>query len=547
MNKRDVIFVPACNESAELLAVANDATPASLFQLADGGALRVPFGDFPQSVLLSGPSLAEAQRAGVKVPASGRVTVIQRVDAAAGNELAADLTSLMGKVRRFFLGAPIYSGHPYHPDAAQRPSYPDKRAYGWIKAVNVEADGLLFEGKYNSLGQEAIEDGQLVFHSPEWNMRLVGVENGIGIYRPARLRSTGLTNEPNIPVPPLVGANEEAGAKVPSGPDEISDEFIDAARELLDAGRRADLEPLAVAVNEALSGDDEGLMDRLAALRARLPDLAGEIQAGNGEIDALEKILGAAAANGIAAAQQGQVSSDQDSSDEPNNEQDNAMLKKLLEALVAAGLIKADDPEEAVLVRLGSLKKEMDWKREEMERQKMEADRIRAALPAANVAELGDAGEDVPLLSTELVTAASNTITTLRSERDALEARLTETRTALVETTLNELTVANAITGADIETVRATLMAANDQAAFAEAVQELRKPGATVPATTRLSADLEGGREKVSAANEIGAQAEERRALVMKHQDRLSKGGKNKQAVYDAAWAAARAERPELF
>jgi hypothetical protein len=262
--KKIASFVIACNTNeSPQLAVANDALPTSLFQLADGGALRVPFGDFPQRVILTGANAAEARAAGVRLPADGSVIIMQRVDAAAGNEMAAELASLRGKVRRFFLGAPIYNGHPFHPDPAQRPSYPDKRAYGWIKAVNVEADGLLLEGVYNTLGEETITDGQLVFHSPEWNMRLIAVENGVGIYRPVRLRSTGLTNEPNIPVPPLVGANTDDGAAL----DVVTDDFIAAAREALDDAERSDFAPLVAAVNEVLSAPDDEFMTRLAALR----------------------------------------------------------------------------------------------------------------------------------------------------------------------------------------------------------------------------------------------------------------------------------------
>jgi hypothetical protein len=194
-------------EAANSVESGQGSISAANFAVREGGDLIVPYGDFPQVVILRGRHLQEAKAAGMRVGPDGKAVVIQRVDAAAGNAMASELSSLLGKARRFFLGVPVYNGHPFHPDPEKRKEYADKRAFGWIKGVSNEADAVRMEVKWNPLGLEAVNDGHLAYHSPQWEMEKVGVENGMGIYRPVRLTSSGLTNEPNIPVPALVAAN----------------------------------------------------------------------------------------------------------------------------------------------------------------------------------------------------------------------------------------------------------------------------------------------------------------------------------------------------
>jgi hypothetical protein len=532
-------LIHAANE-AEGIVGANEALAAANFTVASEGGLIVPFGDFPQVVILTGASLAEAKKRGVKVGANGKAVVIQRVDAEAANAMKEELASLWGNVKRFFAGAPVYEGHPYHPDPEQRKSYPNKRALGWIKEIEVLEDAIKLVPSYNSLGTEAVNDAQLAYHSPEWSMVFAGVENGVGVYRPVKLRSTGLTNEPNIPVPALVSANETEVSSV----NEISEEFIVAARELLAKAEREDFAPLAEALNEALSGDEAGLLDRLAALRARLPELAQEVAASEATVKAWDEVLGAAAANGVVYGEEERLKTE----GETETEQETDMLKKLLELLAAAGLIQATDPEDAVLIKLGNLKQEMDWKREEMMRQAQEAARLRAMLPAANVASLDDAGEDVPLLSEALITVAGNTIETLRGEVEAVKAERALFHEALVNATLERLLSANEISGAEAEAGREKLLACANVTELAEAVQGLCKGEAKQADSTRLSAELAGGKKVIIVANEVSNKSRERTELVNTHLARITKGGAMKGgADYTLAWNAARKERPDLF
>jgi hypothetical protein len=221
------------------------------------------------------------------------------------------------------------------------------------------------------------------------------------------------------------------------------------------------------------------------------------------------------------------------------------MLKKLIDALVAAGLIQATDPEEAVLIKLGQLKEEMNWKREEMARQSAEAARLKAMLPAANVAGLEDAGEDVPLLSEALITVAGNSITELRDLVEAANARETALKEALVNASIEKLLSANEITGADVDSVRETLVACANAEAMAEAMQGLCKGGAG--AKERVTKDLAGAKEKVVASNDAGAKSRERTELVNAHLARITKGGSAKPGMWEMAWNSAMREKPELF
>jgi hypothetical protein len=546
INKKKLNLVHAANEDAGIVG-ANEALAAANFTVASEGGLIVPFGDFPQVVILTGASLAEAKKRGVKVAANGKAVVIQRVDAEAANAMKEELASLWGNVKRFFAGAPVYEGHPYHPDPEQRKSYPNKRALGWIKEIEVLPDAIKLVPSYNSLGTEAVNDAQLAYHSPEWSMAFVGVENGQGVYRPVKLRSTGLTNEPNIPVPALVSANakEDTSDEEQDPINNPGESFLAAAREALAKAEREDFAPLATALNDALAGDEAGLLERLQALRDRLPDLAQAVSANAETVAAWEAVLGAAVGSAMAE----YSSPNNDTKSDPEPEQETDMLKKLLDLLAAAGLIQATDPEDAVLIKLGNLKQEMDWKREEMMRQAQEATRLKAMLPAANVATLEDAGEDVPLLSEELITVASNTITELRDQVTTANVERQAMHEALVEVTLERLLASNEITGAEVETNRQTLLACANAAALQEAVQGLCKGGVTKPAEgTRLSGELAGGKKVIIAANDASNKSRERTELVNTHLARITKGGEMKGgADYTLAWNAARNERPDLF
>lgn len=507
--------------SGETLSAAN-------FAVISDGDLLVPFGDFPQVVTLRGRALQDAQAAGMRVGPDGRAVIIQRVDAAAGNTMAAEMASLWGNAKRFFLGAPVYDGHPFHPEVERRKEYPSKRALGWIKELIVDEDAIRMPVKWNSLGQNVVNDAQLAYHSPQWELAFLGAENGMGIYRPVRLSSSGLTNEPNIPVPALVAAN--IAAEMEPGQTDLASQIL--ARVANAEG--LDFPPLAARLRTILSeaANEAETSAALGTLLEELPELARTANASAETLQAWTEILSAVAASGMEEEEEPAEEISNEPETEPKPETD--MLKKIIEALVAAGIIQAADSEDDVLVRLGSLKDEMGWRRDELARQKARADQLRATLPAANVAEISS--EDG--LSDELMTTAANEIATARASLAAMTA-------AMAERLVDGLLADGTVTGANVATVTQELTALPDAAAMQAHCTELRQR--TAAAATLVSAELPGAKAAVLVANDRGARDTERAALVARHTQTLARGQEVTAKIHSAAWAAARMERPDLF
>ncbi len=201
MKKRTHNYI-ACNE--EIIGVSDViAVNEQAYNVEQEGVMVVPFGEVPVMVSVNGR----------------RMRGLQRIDADAGNAMAADMGGLLGVLKNAFMGRPIFLGHPFHPDPVEAAKYPDKRARGFVKSVEVGNDSIRLVPKYNRLGKEEVEDQQLIFHSPQWRMTPVmaangaqEIKDGMPVFRPTSLHSGGLTNNPNINVPPLMSANEDAPA-----------------------------------------------------------------------------------------------------------------------------------------------------------------------------------------------------------------------------------------------------------------------------------------------------------------------------------------------
>jgi hypothetical protein len=131
---------------------------------------------------------------------------IQRVDGDAIGAITRHFNSLPARLGRLFVGVPFYIGHPDVPSLARE--YPDRKAYGWIQEVEAREDGLVAKVKWSDEGRTLLEQGHYKFLSPYWEADEIATEQGRKIFRPKRLISVGLTNQPNIPVLPL--ANESA-------------------------------------------------------------------------------------------------------------------------------------------------------------------------------------------------------------------------------------------------------------------------------------------------------------------------------------------------
>ncbi len=137
---------------------------------------------------------------------------LQRVTREGARGMERRFAALAGRAARLFAGAPMFIGHP---DAGALASqYPDRKAYGWIMAIEAREDGLYGRMKWSAAGLELLGNGHYKFVSPYWEARPVGSEEGRTVFEPVALISAGLTNEPNLPVRPLAntaGAARAAG------------------------------------------------------------------------------------------------------------------------------------------------------------------------------------------------------------------------------------------------------------------------------------------------------------------------------------------------
>lgn len=167
----------AANDAAETM-LANAADGGSPFAILQPDGFLVPFGEYPHKQGL------------------------QLFDRTAAEEIVKAHNSALAKVTRWITGGqyPIYVGHPDLPGSKDA----DKRAYGWIENMRVTDDGLHLSAKWSEAGRELVENAHFKFYSPLWWTKKV--KGGI---RPIALKSMGLTNDPNIPVPALANEAEE--------------------------------------------------------------------------------------------------------------------------------------------------------------------------------------------------------------------------------------------------------------------------------------------------------------------------------------------------
>lgn len=171
------LFYYAANEAA-----ANEAVVAGSFTITQPDGFEIAYGEYAHPV-------------GTQV-----------FDRESAQSMANELASLLGKISRGFRGVPVYAGHPDHPDQRMAAQYPDRKARGWIKEIIVGENSARFVTAYNELGKGEVEDAQWAGYSPLWLMQPVA--NQRGKFRPMILKSMALTNNPNMPVPPLIVANE---------------------------------------------------------------------------------------------------------------------------------------------------------------------------------------------------------------------------------------------------------------------------------------------------------------------------------------------------
>lgn len=138
----------------------------------------------------------------------------QRIDKGAVEAMANQFNSfLSGAKRALFGGVPFYIGHPDVPGMANE--FPDRKAYGWVKALEARSDGLHGQIEWSEPGKQLLANKHYKYFSPYWDAKVVGLENGKTVYQPTTLLSVGLTNQPNLPVKPLANERKEDEMQLP--------------------------------------------------------------------------------------------------------------------------------------------------------------------------------------------------------------------------------------------------------------------------------------------------------------------------------------------
>ncbi len=109
-----------------------------------------------------------------------------------GNQIVDELSAEMMKYnseKLFAKKIPIYFGHP---DEKIKPSKCE--SVGNVEKIFKTKGGIIISAVYNNDAFEKIVNGKITALSPRWEMQKLSGEN----FRPVRLVSVGLTNNPNI-------------------------------------------------------------------------------------------------------------------------------------------------------------------------------------------------------------------------------------------------------------------------------------------------------------------------------------------------------------
>jgi hypothetical protein len=188
---------------------------------------------------------------------TGNTRIIQRFRKEDAEHIRDEFNSALRRVTQP-LGMPFYIGHPDHPRFKGQPGHEDTRAYGRGKEMAVRYDsqcgacaafanakdtvgapcqehGLFVKMHWNDEGARLIGNESFHGHSVNWAAMPDGMENGVQVFRPVRVKSAGFTNEPNIPVRPasLGNAAADASASVSDGEGQPAQYIVPARLKVL--------------------------------------------------------------------------------------------------------------------------------------------------------------------------------------------------------------------------------------------------------------------------------------------------------------------------
>ena len=211
--------IPAQNAELEEAGARSGPVENLAMELPSGSSLRV-FGTlFPTRGAGARAAIGATNELRTAEPGGGRegepvwLTVpygiyahprgTQVVDEESALEMARHFSQIWSRLARGFRGLPVYIGHPDargrtpEEQAALAREYPDKRAYGWVEALEAGDDGLRLLARWEPAGLELVQSEEYAYFSPHWGM--LPILEQPGRYRPVELYSLGLTNYPNIP------------------------------------------------------------------------------------------------------------------------------------------------------------------------------------------------------------------------------------------------------------------------------------------------------------------------------------------------------------
>ncbi len=156
-----------------ILQIANE------FRMDGNGMARItPFGDFPHE------------------------RGIQRVTPQACQRMEAEYATA-GHLKFAEIGIPLWNSHPDCAEFADTAK--DARQYGLVTQLKTKEDGLYGKVNLTEHGAELVRGGK-AYLSPYWIVKAIANEGGRIVYQPNKIKSIGLTQNPNLPAHSLANS-----------------------------------------------------------------------------------------------------------------------------------------------------------------------------------------------------------------------------------------------------------------------------------------------------------------------------------------------------
>jgi len=188
-----------------------------------------------------------------------------------------------------FRGLPVYIGHP--DVKAFQDKYRDHAAYGWITAMIAnESEGRLeMTVEWTAPGEQLIANGAFAYFSPLW----LSVKKAGNVY-PFKIKSVGLTQEPNIQFLAIACEEEQTTEGDPMNP------LLEKLKLLLPESEREQIttdELLIAALEKMLADKKEPVADpavvaaanELPGVKATLTETAQQLIVANETLQGLRK------------------------------------------------------------------------------------------------------------------------------------------------------------------------------------------------------------------------------------------------------------------